>query len=184
MGENLTALAEKAGIVGAGGAGFPTHVKLNARADTVIINGAECEPLLRADQQLMAGQAGRLLEALDKIVEHLGAQTGVIALKEHYHTAVRALRERLEHYKKLRLHLLGAFYPAGDEQVIVYEVTGRIVPEGGIPVNVGVVVVNVETALNILERCAGRSPCGFRWGLRQRRRWRWQAGLLWRITVL
>lgn len=156
MGENLTALAEKAGIVGAGGAGFPTHVKLNARADTVIINGAECEPLLRADQQLMAGQAGRLLEALDKIVEHLGAQTGVIALKEHYHTAVRALRERLEHYKKLRLHLLGAFYPAGDEQVIVYEVTGRIVPEGGIPVSVGVVVVNVETALNILDATEGR----------------------------
>lgn len=58
MQENLTALVESAGIVGAGGAGFPTHVKLNAKADTVIINGAECEPLLRVDQQLMAG-AGR-----------------------------------------------------------------------------------------------------------------------------
>ncbi len=155
MQENLTALVESAGIVGAGGAGFPTHVKLNAKADTVIINGAECEPLLRVDQQLMAGQAGRLLAALDKIVAHLGAEEGVVALKEHYHTAAEALQRELANYPKLRLHLLGAFYPAGDEQVIVYEVTGRIVPEGGIPINVGVVVTNVETALNVLDAADG-----------------------------
>ncbi|MEH2944581.1 4Fe-4S dicluster domain-containing protein [Lachnospiraceae bacterium KK002] len=155
MQENLTALVESAGIVGAGGAGFPTHVKLNAKADTVIINGAECEPLLRVDQQLMAGQARRLLTALDKIVAHLGAEEGVVALKEHYHTAAEALQRELVNYPKLRLHLLGAFYPAGDEQVIVYEVTGRVVPEGGIPINVGVVVTNVETALNVLDAVDG-----------------------------
>ena len=155
MQENLTALVESAGIVGAGGAGFPTHVKLNAKAETVIINGAECEPLLRVDQQLMAKQAGRLLAALDKIVAHLGANEGVVALKEHYHTAAEALQRELPKYPKLRLHLLGAFYPAGDEQVIVYEVTGRVVPEGGIPMNVGVVVTNVETALNVLDAVDG-----------------------------
>ena len=65
MQENLLGLVEQAGVVGAGGAGFPTHVKLKAQADTVIINGAECEPLLRVDQQLMARRAGELLEALD-----------------------------------------------------------------------------------------------------------------------
>ena len=65
MQENLLGLVEQAGVVGAGGAGFPTHVKLKAQADTVIINGAECEPLLRVDQQLMALQAGDLLDALD-----------------------------------------------------------------------------------------------------------------------
>ncbi len=156
MQENLTALVESAGIVGAGGAGFPTHVKLNAKAETVIINGAECEPLLRVDQQLMAKQAGRLLEALDKIVTHLGANEGIVALKEHYHTAAEALQRELANYPKLRLHLLGAFYPAGDEQVIVYEVTGRVVPEGGIPINVGVVVTNVETALNVLDAVDGQ----------------------------
>ena len=155
MQENLTALVESAGIVGAGGAGFPTHVKLNAKAETVIINGAECEPLLRVDQQLMAKQAARLLAALNRIVEHLGAKEGVVALKEHYHTATEALRLELSKYPKLRLHLLGAFYPAGDEQVIVYEVTGRVVPEGGIPMNVGVVVTNVETALNVLDAIDG-----------------------------
>ena len=106
MQENLTALVESAGIVGAGGAGFPTHVKLNAKADTVIINGAECEPLLRVDQQLMAKQAGRLLAALDKIVTHLEAKEGIVALKEHYHTAAEALQRELVNYPKLRLHLL------------------------------------------------------------------------------
>lgn len=156
MEENLTTLVERSGIVGAGGAGFPTHVKLNAKADTVIINGAECEPLLRVDQQLMAQQAGRLLQALDLIVAQVGAEQGVVALKEHYHEAVEALKRELPNHPKLRIHPMGAFYPAGDEQVIVYEVTGRIVPEGGIPLNVGAIVTNVETALNVLEATEGR----------------------------
>ena len=149
---------QKAGVVGAGGAGFPTHVKLKAQADTVIINGAECEPLLRVDQQLMADQAGPLLEALDLLVEQVGATRGVVALKEHYHAAVEALERELPAHPKLSVHKMGGFYPAGDEQVIVYEVTGRIVPEGGIPLNVGVVVSNVETALNVLEAVRHQTP--------------------------
>lgn len=154
MQEDLTGLVEQAGVVGAGGAGFPTHVKLKAQADTVIINGAECEPLLRVDQQLMALQAEKLLEALDLMVQQVGASKGVVALKEHYHTAGEALQRALPQHPKLSVHLMGAFYPAGDEQVIVYEVTGRVVPEGGIPLNVGVVVANVETALNVLAAAA------------------------------
>ncbi len=157
MQENLTNLVENSGVVGAGGAGFPTHVKLNAKADTVIINGAECEPLLRVDQQLMAMEAERLLTALDLIVEQVGATQGVVAMKEHYHTAAQALQAKLSNHPKLSVHLMGAFYPAGDEQVIVYEVTGRIVPEGGIPLNVGVVVTNVETALNVLDAMDGKT---------------------------
>jgi len=155
MAENLIALVEQAGIVGAGGAGFPTHVKLNAKADTVIINGAECEPLLRVDQQLMDRDGEALLQALDLIVEQVGAEKGVVALKEHYHAAVVSLTKCLEKHPKLSVHQMGAFYPAGDEQVIVYEVTGRVVPEGGIPLNVGVVVTNVETALNVLAATKG-----------------------------
>ena len=158
MQENLISLVEQAGVVGAGGAGFPTHVKLKAQADTVIINGAECEPLLRVDQQLMADQAGPLLEALDLLVEQVGATRGVVALKEHYHAAVEALERELPAHPKLSVHKMGSFYPAGDEQVIVYEVTGRIVPEGGIPLNVGVVVSNVETALNVLEAVRSQTP--------------------------
>lgn len=156
MSENLIAQVQSAGVVGAGGAGFPTHVKLNAKADTVIINGAECEPLLRVDQQLMDRQADKLLTALDLIVDHVGAEKGVVALKEHYHAAAESLKRELPKHPKLSVHLLGAFYPAGDEQVIVYEVTGRIVPEGGIPLAVGVVVTNVETALNVLDASQGK----------------------------
>lgn len=158
MGNNLIAAVEQAGIVGAGGAGFPTHVKLNAKADTVIINGAECEPLLRVDQQLMARKAQTLLEALNMIVEQVGAQRGVVALKEHYHEATAALQQHLPRYPKLSIHLLGGFYPAGDEQVIVCEVTGRVVPEGGIPIQVGVVVTNVETALNVYAAATSGAP--------------------------
>ena len=157
MQHELTSLVEQAGVVGAGGAGFPTHVKLKAQADTVIINGAECEPLLRVDQQLMVRQAAQLLDALDLMVAQVGAQRGVVALKEHYHAAVEALTGALPGHPKLSLHQMGAFYPAGDEQVIVYEVTGRVVPEGGIPLNVGVVVANVETALNVLAATRGQA---------------------------
>lgn len=155
MQENLIGLVEQAGVVGAGGAGFPTHVKLKGQADTVIINGAECEPLLRVDQQLMALHAEELLDALDLLVEQVGAARGVVALKEHYHAAVESLKRELPRHSRLSLHLMGSFYPAGDEQVTVYEVTGRVVPEGGIPLNVGVVVTNVETALNVRASLRG-----------------------------
>ncbi len=143
--------AADSGIVGAGGAGFPTHVKLDAKADTVIINGAECEPLLRVDQQLMARRAAHVLKALDLIAEQVGARRGVVALKAHYHDAVASLTRELVSYPRLELFTTGSFYPAGDEQVLVTEVTGRVVPEGGIPLQVGVVVCNVETALNVYE---------------------------------
>lgn len=155
---NIAAAAEQAGIVGAGGAGFPTHVKLNAKADTVIVNGAECEPLLRVDQQLMKVYADNLLCGLDLIVEHVGANKGVVALKAHYHEAVLELKKSLKNHPKLSIFEMGSFYPAGDEQVIVAEVTGRIVPEGGIPLNVGAIVTNVETVLNVFAASVNQTP--------------------------
>ncbi|MFV0518186.1 MAG: SLBB domain-containing protein [Aminipila sp.] len=157
MEKSLTALVEQAGVVGAGGAGFPSHVKYNAKAEYVIINGAECEPLLRVDQQLMAQEAKKLLEALQLIVDHVGASEGFIALKRKYHDAEAALSAQIKNYPKCKLHFLDNFYPAGDEQVVVYEVTKRIVPEGGIPLNVGVIVTNVETAINTYEACINGS---------------------------
>ena len=93
---------------------------------------------------------------MDLIGDQVGAEKGVVALKEHYHGAAESLSKALPAHPKLGVHLLGAFYPAGDEQVIVYEVTGRIVPEGGIPLAVGVVVTNVETALNVLDASQGK----------------------------
>lgn len=149
MEKNFITLVQQAGVVGAGGAGFPSHVKMNAKAEYVIINGAECEPLLRVDQQLIATEAKKLLKSLQLIVDNVSAKEGIIALKKKYHAAQEALEKAIINYPQLHIHLLDNFYPAGDEQVIVYEVTGRVVPEGGIPLNVGVIVTNVETAFNI-----------------------------------
>lgn len=149
MEKNLIDIIAQSGIVGAGGAGFPTHVKMNAKAEYVIINGAECEPLLRVDQQLMATETKKILDALQLVMKEVGADKGVVALKGHYHAAIDSFNQLLGGYEGISLHLLDNFYPAGDEQITVYEVTGRIVPEGGIPLKCGVIVSNVETMLNI-----------------------------------
>ena len=140
---------QDAGIVGAGGAGFPTHVKLNAEAEYLVVNGAECEPLLRVDQQLMQRDAEILVKTLDKWVEAVGAKQGIFGLKEKYHGAIDALEKAVAPYPRIAIHAMPNVYPAGDEQFLVYETVGRVVPEGGIPLQVGVIVVNVETLLNL-----------------------------------
>ena len=145
-----------AGILGAGGAGFPTHVKINCQAGAVIVNGAECEPLLRVDQQVMELYAAEVVEGLRLVMEQTGAKEGVIALKKHYEGAVKALGAAIEPFGQLRVHLLREYYPAGDEQQIVYEVTGRVVPTGGLPLDVGAVVCNASTLLNVADAAAGK----------------------------
>ncbi len=138
-----------AGVVGAGGAGFPTHVKIKCKAEVVIANGAECEPLLRVDQQVMAVYAAEVVAGLRAVMEHTGAKRGVICLKSHYHDAVGALRKEIGEAKDISLLLMKSYYPAGDEQQIVYEVTGKVVPTGGLPLDVGAVVLNVSTLVNV-----------------------------------
>ena len=138
-----------AGVVGAGGAGFPTAVKLQAAPEYILVNGAECEPLLKVDQQLIERYARELLTTLAALVEASGAVGGIFATKEHYHGAVDALRRELPDFPTLSLKTLGNFYPLGDEQVLVYEVLGRIVPEGGLPIASRVAVVNVESLWNV-----------------------------------
>ncbi|QNB48013.1 electron transport complex protein RnfC [Thermanaerosceptrum fracticalcis] len=152
---DLLAQVKEAGVVGAGGAGFPTHIKLNARVEYVLVNGAECEPLLRANQQMLAKYAQELWQALRLVVEHTGARKGIIALKIKYEQARAALESCQPREGVYGIHLLDDFYPAGDEHVLVHEVTGRIVPEGGIPLKVGCVVINVETLLNVLGAVRG-----------------------------
>jgi Na+-translocating ferredoxin:NAD+ oxidoreductase RnfC subunit len=148
---------KSAGVIGAGGAGFPTHVKLNSKPEYLIVNGAECEPLLRVDQQLGVIYARELLETLETLRSTLGAGCAIYALKEKYHDTTDALQAVIGSFPNIRIKTLRNTYPAGDEQVLVYETTGRIVPEGGIPIAVGAVVLNVETLYNIW-RALGDSP--------------------------
>ncbi|MBI5177771.1 MAG: SLBB domain-containing protein [Nitrospinae bacterium] len=152
---NAVELVKKAGVVGAGGAGFPTHVKLAAKADTVLANGAECEPLLFSDQSVMLGRAAEIVDGLKTVMKAVGAERGIICVKEKNKEAVKALEKHLT--KNISLFGLGNFYPAGDEQIMVYEATGRIVPEAGIPLNVGVVVQNVATLANIARAQNGEA---------------------------
>ena len=154
----LLDMVKDAGIVGAGGAGFPTHVKLASKAEYLLMNGAECEPLLRVDQQLMALYPDEVIigfEAAGRLVE---AKKGIIGIKGKHKQVISVLRERilaLSLGDYIEVRELPDVYPAGDEQVLVYEMTGRVVPETGIPIQVGCVVINTETALNIYYALQG-----------------------------
>lgn len=148
-------LARAAGITGAGGAGFPTHIKLAARAQVVIANGAECEPLSHVDQELMIHAAPQVIAGLRLALRATGAGRGVIGLKKKYVAAIAALREALAGAADIEICELGNFYPAGDEQVLVYDVLGRVVPEGGLPLDVGAVVQNIETLYNLAAAARG-----------------------------
>lgn len=142
-------LARAAGVTGAGGAGFPTHVKLASRADVVIANGAECEPLSHVDQELMIHAAPQVIAGLRLAMAATGAGRGVLGLKKKYTAASAALREALGGEQEISIAEVGNFYPAGDEQVLVYDLLGRVVPEGGLPIDVGALVQNIETLYNL-----------------------------------
>ena len=147
----------EAGIVGCGGAGFPTHAKYRGAFDTVLLNGAECEPLLRTDRYLMRHEARAIVTAAAALREAAGAQDCVIALKHTYEAECTALQQAIDQLgAPVRLHRMDSFFPAGDEQTIVYEVTGRIVPPAGLPAHVGCVVSNVATALCVADAMQGR----------------------------
>lgn len=153
----LEELIYQAGIVGCGGAGFPTHIKYrNNQIETIIINGAECEPLLQTDCYVMRNHAEELVKAADIILGEMKATACIIALKRTYTREIAALKSAIENQKsQARIHLLDSFYPAGDEQTIVYEVTGKTVPPSGIPLETGCIVSNVTTLYHIGEALNG-----------------------------
>lgn len=148
----IVAQMQKAGVVGCGGAGFPTHRKFQGQIQCFIVNGAECEPLLRTDRYLMRHRAQELVTTVEQLRQELSIPRCVIALKHHYTQETTALRQAIAATNaKVELHLLESFYPAGDEQTIVQEVTGQVVPPGGIPLAVGAVVDNVATVLAMAD---------------------------------
>ncbi len=137
----------QAGVVGAGGAGFPTHIKLSAQADTVVINAAECEPLLHKDKELILHYGDRLVEGLRRGMILTGASHGVVGIKRKYDSIISALRPKL--LSGMEIHPLEDVYPAGDEFILIWQTLGRVIAPGAIPISVGAVVMNVETACNV-----------------------------------
>ncbi|HUU55719.1 MAG TPA: 4Fe-4S dicluster domain-containing protein [bacterium] len=147
----LADIVRDAGVVGSGGAGFPAHVKYSGRAEIFIINGAECEPLAHKDEAVLTLRPADIVVAAAAIRDELGAAEVILAVKETRASEIAGL------YGGVKIYPLADVYPAGDEAVLVYEVTGRRVPADGFPPDVGVVVSNAETVLNAARAARGKS---------------------------
>ena len=150
--EIITAI-QQAGIVGLGGAAFPTHVKLKIPddkwVDTLIINGAECEPYLTTDHRVMLEQQQDLFTGIRYILKATGAKRAIIGVENNKIDAAESLRANLPVGEPLSVEVVPAKYPQGAEKMLITALLGREVPSGGLPADVHVVVVNVATAAEI-----------------------------------
>ncbi|MFH2006922.1 MAG: SLBB domain-containing protein [bacterium] len=157
----LAALRD-AGVVGMGGAGFPTHVKYDASVDTVVGNGAECEPLLWTDKQYMLRWPDELVTGMAIAMETVGAERGLIAIKGKYGEVIEAvesaIKARGSRGPRIEVAPMRNFYPAGDEFSLVQQVTGRTIPELGLPLHVGVVVSNTATLRTVARAIRDGEP--------------------------
>ncbi|MEF9945055.1 MAG: 4Fe-4S dicluster domain-containing protein [Lachnospiraceae bacterium] len=156
--KELSKLIQDNGIVGAGGAGFPTYVKLDERADTIILNCAECEPLLKLHRQLLEQHAYEIVKTFSMIADTVKASEAVIGIKKEYQATIQALRGCIGEFPNVRIHLLDGVYPMGDEVVLIYEAVGKVVRPGGLPIEQGVAVFNVETIYNIYRALEFQQP--------------------------
>ncbi len=146
--EALMSIIREAGIVGMGGAAFPTHVKLSSgigKVDTVIVNISECEPYIVADDLLCREYPAQILSGLKLIMKILGLNTAHIAMENNKPAAAKALRQELDPQDSIFLDILPAKYPQGAEKQLIYAVTGREIPSGGLPAAVGCAVFNAAT---------------------------------------
>ena len=152
----LKDILREMGVVGAGGAGFPSYAKLSDKAETIILNCAECEPLLKVHRQVLEEYTYEILSSMSDIVKMSGAKQGIIAIKSHYTNTVRALENEIEAFPNLSISKLDSVYPAGDEIILIKEVTGIVVDPGKLPISVGVVVCNVESVYNVYRAVHGK----------------------------
>ncbi len=156
--EELQKIVQENGVVGAGGAGFPTYMKIDQRANTILLNCAECEPLLKLHRQLMETHAYEIMETFHMVAQTVGAKEAIIGIKRSYTGAVKALEQYIGEFPEMRIALLDEVYPMGDEVVLIYEATGRVVRPGGLPIEEGVAVFNVETMYNIHNAVKNKQP--------------------------
>ena len=157
--EQILEIIREAGIVGLGGAGFPTHVKLSPppgkKIDTMIVNGCECEPYLTTDNRVMIEESDRLVAGLQIIMKVIqsaseaGAVKGVIAIEDNKPEAIEAVRKSCGGIPGIEVAVVKTKYPQGAEKQLIYAVTKREVPSGGLPVDIGCIVNNVDTVIAI-----------------------------------
>lgn len=154
-------LLEASGIVGMGGAGFPTSVKchVDLHGGSVLVNAAECEPFLEHNIRQLEENAPKTLEGLRRIMKLCNASRGVFAIKEKHTKAVSVLEKLCRTEPDISCHLLPDLYPMGEERAIVREVLGVLLKPTDLPSAAGAVVINVETVLRAAEALIDRRPC-------------------------
>jgi electron transport complex protein RnfC len=165
--EQLLARVKDAGIVGLGGAGFPTHVKLSppptAKVDTLVLNGAECEPYLTTDHRIMLEFPEKVVDGAKVLLKILGTKEAVIGVELNKPDAINALTKVVQQSSgkddmTVRVQGMQVKYPQGSEKQLIYSLTGRSVPGGGLPFDVGVIVQNISTTIAALEAATMQKP--------------------------
>ena len=167
--ESLMAALTESGIVGLGGAGFPTHVKFNvdsARIEYLVINGAECEPYVTSDTVTMVERSRDMAYALRVLSKYLGIKNVIIGIESNKKKAIAVMQKLSGEVKDactLQVKVLPAVYPQGGEKVLIYHTTGKVVPVGKLPIDVGCIVVNcttlatigsyLQTGMPLVEKC-------------------------------
>ncbi len=160
--EEMKNRIRNAGIAGMGGATFPTHVKLSPPKekpiDTLILNGAECEPYLTADHRLMIEHPDEILKGLEIFQKILNIKRAYIAIESNKPEAITILRKKCSSYKNIQILVMKVKYPQGAEKQLIYAITKRAVPTGGLPMDVGCLVQNIGTAYSAFQAVGENIP--------------------------
>ncbi len=160
--EEIVSIIGESGIVGLGGATFPTKVKLTIPkgkiATTVLINGAECEPYLTCDDALMREEANKIVKGAQLIMRATGARECFIGIEDNKPEAIAAMTKAVNSVASMGVVTLKKKYPQGSEKQLIYAITGKIVPAGGLPIETGCIVDNVATAYAIYDAIYNRKP--------------------------
>jgi Na+-translocating ferredoxin:NAD+ oxidoreductase subunit C len=155
-------LIRDAGIVGLGGAAFPTHVKLSPPEDKpidiVILNGVECEPYSTCDDRMMIERPGGIVEGLKILMEILDCKKGYIGIENNKPAAIKSMQDAVKGVDGITVEKLKVKYPQGGEKQLIYAITKRKVPAGGLPMDVGCVVQNVGTSAAVFEAVSLKRP--------------------------
>lgn len=158
---------EQSGVVGLGGAGFPTFVKLNVKdldkIEEVVINAAECEPYITSDTRTMLDKPDYVFKAIEYGKKFMNVKRFIIGIEDNKKAAIKVMKEYAAKTDGVEVKVLPSIYPQGGEKVLVYNTTGKVIPKGGLPLDVGVIVVNVttlafcaeymETGMPLVEKC-------------------------------
>ncbi len=161
-GSEIVKKIQDAGIVGLGGATFPTHVKLvppkGMKAEVLLLNGVECEPYLTSDHRLMLEKADEIMVGIQLLMKALNVEKAVIGIENNKPDAIQLLTEKAKNYKGVSVVALKVQYPQGGEKQLINAVTGKEVPSGALPIAVGAVVSNVGTAFAVYEAVQKNKP--------------------------